>query len=195
MCQTGSLFTCAVFTRNLESPCSTTKGGRVNVWVSCVCYCVCTTCTIRSNTWAQQPILQLYLQFIEVWPALFGAWPPALSRLSAPGRKVERERAWAREGAALTSGARCGNNGDAPHSDSGRQEQAQTQEPSILPLRQTCRGLRIWGRNCLWLASSLSRLFLICPNMTKKWCTCWLYAVISQWSLRETLRAPQSRRE
>lgn len=41
----------------------------------------------------------------------------------------------------------------------------------------------------------LSRLFLICPNMTKKWCTCWLYAVISQWSLRETLRAPQSRRE
>lgn len=41
----------------------------------------------------------------------------------------------------------------------------------------------------------LSRLFSICPNMTKKWCTCWLYAVISQWSLRETLRAPQSRRE
>lgn len=37
--------------------------------------------------------------------------------------------------------------------------------------------------------------FSICPNMTKKWSTCWLYSVVSQGSQGEKLRAPQSRRE
>lgn len=68
-----------------------------------------------------------------------GAWPPC--SLSAGTRRA-RERA-------PTSGTPGGNNGDAPQCDSRRQEQTQTQELSILPLRQTCRGLRIWRRNRL----------------------------------------------
>lgn len=65
---------------------------------------------------------------------------PALSAL----RQRARERA-------LTSAAPRGNNGDTPQCDSRRQEQTQTQELSIPPLRQTCRGLRMWRRNSLSL--------------------------------------------
>lgn len=56
---------------------------------------------------------------------------PLLPSLSV-GRKTSTvERPRASEGEAVTSGARCGNNGNAPQCDSGRQEQAQTQEPAI----------------------------------------------------------------
>ncbi|KAK5601054.1 hypothetical protein CRENBAI_005071 [Crenichthys baileyi] len=61
-------------------------------------------------------------------------WSVAFCFLQAPlprlGCKVDRETARASEREALTSGTRCGNNGDAPQGDSGRQEQAQTQEPA-----------------------------------------------------------------
>lgn len=60
---------------------------------------------------------------------------------------------------ALTSGTPRGNNGDAPQCDSRRQEQTQTQELSILPLRQTCRGLRMWRRNSLSLCLRFINMF------------------------------------
>lgn len=119
------------------------------------------TCTLRGNgAPAQQPVV-LNVSLIRLG-VTSSVWSLASCTLPAPlpllGSEVgrERERAQAGEGAALTSGARIGNNGDVPQGDSGRQEQAQTQEPSILPLRQTCRGLRIWRRNCLSLYCSLS---------------------------------------
>lgn len=188
MCQTGSLFTCAVFTRNLESPCSTTKGGRVNVWVSCVCFCVCTTCTIRSNTWAQQPILQLYLQLcLEPGLLLSPGSPRRAARSSEKEPEREREQPWPPALAAETMATRL----TVTAGDRNRHKHRNR------PFCHWDRPAEAWesGGGTVSGSLRLSRLFLICPNMTKKWCTCWLYAVISQWSLRETLRAPQSRRE
>lgn len=76
--------------------------------------------------------------------------PPCLPRAARSEGEREREPGWG-GGQPLTSGTRCGNSGDAPRCDSGRQEQAQTQEPSVLPRRQRCRGLRVWRRSCLRL--------------------------------------------
>ena len=108
-----------------------------------MCECECVSCAFRINSSAARSLTvsQLRLGVTSfVWSLASSSRPAPLPRL---GREVDRETARASERAALTSGACYGNNGDAPQGDSGRQEQAQTQEPSILPVRQTCRGLRI----------------------------------------------------
>lgn len=128
MCQTGSLFTCTMFTRRPGIPLQYNKR-----WT---CACVRELCALHAlpESTPHRSILWLHLQFRR-WQALFGALPFCFLQAPLPwlGRVVGRETAPARERERERSPdlrRSRGNNGDAPRCDSGRQEQAQTQEPA-----------------------------------------------------------------
>lgn len=164
--QTGSLFTCTVFTRKPGIPLLNNK-----TWTcACaselclfVCLCVCTSvCLHVSNSACTLTASLIHLGATSsVWSRTSCILPACLPML---GREVER-------GSSPDLRSSLRKQWRRASGDSGRQEQAQTQEPSILPVRQTCRALRIWRRNCLSLSPLLHyslSLFLICPNKTKK---------------------------
>ena len=185
---------------NLESPCCTTKGGRVHVQVSsvCVCVCLCVCVCVCGNSAACSPNVSLIVLgetspvCVEPHLLLSPSSPP--SPMAARSR--ERERARAREP-------------EQPREQSW--PPALNEETMATRLRVTAgdrnrhkhrncpfchwdRPAEAWesGGGTLSLSPSTLSLFLDMPKYDKKRDT---LTDCTLWSHRERLQAPQSRRE